>query len=244
VVHAYYRAAREAGADVDVVPHTADLTPYDVVLAPALHMVKGDLATRLEAVAERGGTVLATFLSGRVDAHDRAFLTDVPGPLAPLMGIRIDEWDSRRPEFAQTVPELAAEGRLVFEIVRLRGAEAVATYGSDFYAGTPAVTRHAYGQGEGWYVATALDQPGVDQVVRRVLDRHDLVGPYAGHAGVETANRTTPDGTRLLFLLNHTDGKAELKAHTAATDLLTGHRTEAGAPFALDPRGVAVLRLQ
>ncbi|KUM85221.1 MULTISPECIES: beta-galactosidase [Streptomyces] len=244
VVHAYYRAAREAGADVDVVPHTTDLTPYDVVLAPALHMVKGDLATRLEAVAERGGTVLATFLSGRVDEHDRAFLTDVPGPLAPLMGIRIDEWDARRADFAQPVPELASHGRLVFELVQPRGAETVATYGSDFYAGTAAVTRNTYGRGEGWYVATALDQPGVDVVVRRVLSRHDLVGPYAGHAGVETANRTAADGTRLLFLLNHTDETAELKAHTGATDLLTGRRTEAGAPFALDPRGVAVLRLQ
>ncbi|MFF7522662.1 beta-galactosidase [Streptomyces pseudovenezuelae] len=244
VVHAYYRAAREAGADVDVVPHTTDLTPYDVVLAPALHMVKGDLATRLEAVAERGGTVLATFLSGRVDEHDRAFLTDVPGPLAPLMGIRIDEWDARRADFAQPVPELASHGRLVFELVQPRGAETVATYGSDFYAGTAAVTRNTYGRGEGWYVATALDQPGVDVVVRHVLSRHDLVGPYAGHAGVEIANRTAPDGTRLLFLLNHTDETAELKAHTGATDLLTGRRTEAGAPFALDPRGVAVLRLQ
>ncbi|MET8078052.1 beta-galactosidase [Streptomyces sp. NPDC005303] len=243
VVHAYYRAAREAGADVDVVPHTADLTPYDVVLAPALHMVKGDLATRLEAVAERGGTVLATFLSGRVDEHDRAFLADVPGPLAPLMGIRIDEWDSRQADFAQPVPELASEGRLVFEIVRLRGAETIATYGSDFYAGTPAVTRNQYGQGQGWYVATALDQPGVDQVVRRVLSRHDLIGPYADHEGLEAATRTAPDGTRLLFLLNHTAEPARLSAHGAATDLLTGKQVEAGAPFALDPRGVAVLRL-
>ncbi len=244
VVHAYYRAAREAGADVDVVPHTADLTPYDVVLAPALHMVKGDLAARLEAVAERGGTVLATFLSGRVDEHDRAFLTDVPGPLAPLMGIRVDEWDARQREFTQPVPELDSAGRLVFEIVQLRGAEAVATYGSDFYAGTPAVTRNAYGDGEGWYVATALDQPGVDQVVRRVLSRHDLVGPYADHEGLETATRVAPDGTRLLFLLNHTELAAELTAHATATDLLTGKQTEAGAPLVLDPRGVAVLRLQ
>ncbi|MET7687264.1 beta-galactosidase [Streptomyces sp. NPDC005483] len=243
VVHAYYRAARAAGADVDVVAHTADLTPYDVVLAPALHMVKGDLATRLEAVAERGGTVLATFLSGRVDAHDRAFLADVPGPLAPLMGIRIDEWDSRPAEFAQPVPELASEGRLVFEIVRLRGAESVATYGSDFYAGTPAVTRNRYGRGEGWYVATALDQPGVDQVVRRVLSRHDLVGPYADHEGLETATRVAPDGTRLLFLLNHTAEPLQLTAHATATDLLSGKVAEAGAPVTLDPRGVAVLRL-
>ena len=244
VVHAYYRAVREAGADVDVVPHTADLTPYDVVLAPALHMVKGDLAARLEAMAERGGTVLATFLSGRVDEHDRAFLTDVPGPLAPLMGIRVDEWDARQREFTQPVPELDSAGRLVFEIVQLRGAEAVATYGSDFYAGTPAVTRNAYGDGEGWYVATALDQPGVDQVVRRVLSRHDLVGPYADHEGLETATRVAPDGTRLLFLLNHTELAAELTAHATATDLLTGKQTEAGAPLVLDPRGVAVLRLQ
>ncbi|MFE3853002.1 beta-galactosidase [Streptomyces griseorubiginosus] len=244
VVHAYYRAVREAGADVDVVPHTADLTPYDVVLAPALHMVKGDLAARLEAVAERGGTVLATFLSGRVDEHDRAFLTDVPGPLAPLMGIRVDEWDARQREFTQPIPELDSAGRLVFEIVQLRGAEAVATYGSDFYAGTPAVTRNAYGDGEGWYVATALDQPGVDQVVRRVLSRHDLVGPYADHEGLETATRVAPDGTRLLFLLNHTEMAAELTAHATATDLLTGKQTEAGAPLVLDPRGVAVLRLQ
>ncbi|MEU0166048.1 beta-galactosidase [Streptomyces iakyrus] len=242
VVHAYYRAAREAGADVDVIPQTADLTPYDVVLAPALHMVKGDLAARLEAVAARGGTVLATFLSGRVDEHDRAFLTDVPGPLAPLMGIRVDEWDARPPEFTQTVPELGTEARLVFEIVLPRGAEAVATYGTDFYAGTPAVTRNPYGDGEAWYVATALDQPGVDAVVRRILTRHDLLGPYADHPEVETATRVTPDGTRLLFLLNHTPEPARLTAHTPATDLLTGKRLDQGEPLVLDPLGVAILQ--
>ncbi|NNN32966.1 beta-galactosidase [Streptomyces sp. S3(2020)] len=242
VVHAYYRAAREAGADVDVVPQTADLTSYDVVLAPVLHLVKGDLAERLEAVAARGGTVLTTFLSGRGDEHDRAFLTDVPGPLAPLTGIRIDEWDSRPPEFTQPVPELGSQARLVFEIVRLRGAEPVATYGTDFYAGTPAVTRNAFGDGEAWYVATALDQPGVDEVVRRVLARHDLLGPYADHPGVETATRITPDGTRLLFLLNHTPEPAHLTARTTATDLLTGKRTEEGDPLTLDPLGTVILR--
>ncbi|KKD06183.1 beta-galactosidase [Streptomyces sp. WM6386] len=244
VVHAYYRAAREAGADVDVVPQTADLTSYAVVLAPVLHLVKGDLAKRLEAVAARGGTVLTTFLSGRGDQHDRAFPTDVPGPLAPLMGVRIDEWDSRQPEFTQPVPELGSQARLVFEIVRLRGAEPVATYGTDFYAGTPAVTRNAFGEGEAWYVATALDQPGVDEVVRRVLARHDLLGPYADHPGVETATRIAPDGTRLLFLLNHTPEPARLTAHTTATDLLTGKRIEKGEPLTLDPLDTAVLRIR
>ncbi|WP_328438013.1 beta-galactosidase [Streptomyces sp. NBC_00444] len=246
VVHAYYRAAREAGADVDVVPVTADLTEYAVVLAPVLHMVKGDLATRLEAVAERGGTVLATFLSGRVDEHDRAFLTDVPGPLAPLMGIRVDEWDARPPDVVQPIElgELRTEARLVFELVLPRGAEPVAVYGADFYAGTPAVTRHRHGEGEAWYVATALDQPGVDWVVRRVLARHDLLGPYADHPSVETATRIAPDGTGLLFLLNHAPEPAHLIAHTTATDLLTGKRVEEGQSLTLEPLGTAILRIQ
>ena len=44
--------------DVDVVPVTADLSAYDVVLAPVLHMVKGDLArTARRASPPRGGTV-------------------------------------------------------------------------------------------------------------------------------------------------------------------------------------------
>ncbi|MGW2519019.1 beta-galactosidase [Streptomyces sp. NPDC001617] len=245
-VHAYYRAAREAGADVDVVPQTADLTPYDVVLAPALYMIKGDLADRLSAVAARGGTVLSTFLSGRVDEHDRAFRTDVPGPLAPLMGIRVDEWDSRPADVVQPVHlgESTSQARLVFEIVLPRGAEAIGTYGADFYAGTPAVTRHTYGDGQAWYVATALDQPGVDHVVRRVLARHSLLGPYADHPTAETAHRVAPDGTRLLFLLNHAQEPAHLTAHAPATDLLTGKQIEAQDPLTLDPLGVAVLRLQ
>lgn len=248
VVHAYYRAAREAGADVDVVPVTADLTSYDVVLAPVLHMVKGDLAERLEAVAARGGTVLTTFLSGRVDAHDRAFLTDVPGPLAPLMGVRVDEWDSRPRDFVQPVQlgQLTCEARLVFEIVLPRGAEPVGTYGTDFYAGTPAVTRNRFGEGggEGWYVATALDQPGVDWTVRRLLARYDLLGPYADQPALETATRVAPDGTRLLFLLNHAPEPARLTAHATATDLLTGKRVEEGEPLTLDPLGTAILRGQ
>ncbi|MGW1267483.1 beta-galactosidase [Streptomyces sp. NPDC002491] len=246
VVHAYYRAAREAGADVDVVAVTADLTPYDVVLAPVLHLVGADLAPRLEEVARRGGTVLATFLTARSDVHDRAFLTDVPGPLAPLLGICVDEWDARPADVENPVrfTGFTAPGRLVFEIVRLRGAEAVARYEGDFYAGTPAVTRNGHGAGQAWYVATALDRPGVDHVVRSVLARHDLIGPHAGHRGVETATRVTPDGARLLFLLNHGAEHARLTAHAAATDLLTGKSHDRGETLVLDPRGVAVLRLQ
>ena len=37
------------------------------MVAPLLHVLKGDIADRLQAVVERGGSVVSSFLSGRVD---------------------------------------------------------------------------------------------------------------------------------------------------------------------------------
>ncbi|WP_442864318.1 beta-galactosidase [Arthrobacter sp. ATA002] len=94
VVLAYYRALWEAGVQLDIVAVDAPLDGYDVVVAPLLHMVKGDTAARLRSVVDRGGSVVSTFHSGRVDQDTNAFLADVPGPLAPLFGVRVEETDS------------------------------------------------------------------------------------------------------------------------------------------------------
>jgi beta-galactosidase len=245
VVLSYYRALWDAGAGVDVVPVTADLSGYDVVAAPALHMLKGDLPARLSDVAARGGSVVTTFLSGRVDEHVNAFLMDVPGPLGPLMGVRVDEWDAREPSCVNRVRldgRVVVDGRLIFELVIPSSADVVGVYLDDFYAGTPAVTRNAFGAGHGWYVATGLDQAGVSWVIRQVLDRHDLCGPYPDVSDLESAVRETPDGTRVLFLLNHRPDAVEVTADRRGVDLLTGARVERGQPITLEPRGVVLLR--
>jgi len=238
----FYSALWEAGIDVDAVPVTADLSRYDIVVAPALHMLKGDVAQRLSAVAERGGSVVTTFLSGRVDENDNAFLMDVPGPLGPLMGVRVDEWDVREPDFVNPVrfsDGIRVEAGLLFEIVIPQGAEVMGVYEADFYAGTPAVTRNAFGAGFGWYVAAGLDGQGVSWVIRRVLDQHGLLCLYPG---LEAATRVTPSGERLLFLLNHGPHPVPAVAHAAGVDLLTGSRVGQGDAIKLDPQGVMVLQ--
>lgn len=246
LVLAYHRALWDAGVDVAAVAVTADLSAYDVVVAPALFMLKGDLPHRLEAVAARGGSVVTTFLSGRVDEHDNAFLMDVPGPLGPLMGVRVDEWDARGEEFTNPVrlgDDLVVDSRLLFEIVASQEAEVLGTYQEDFYAGTPAVTRNAFGAGWGWYVAAGLDQPGVSWVIRKVLEQHDLVGPYPDVPELETAVRVTTGGDRLRFLLNHRAEPVTVPACAGGVDLLTGDRIERGQQLTLPPNGVVLLRV-
>jgi len=252
VVLAYYTALWEAGVDVDVVPVTADLGGYDVVVAPLLHMVKGDLARRLEDVADRGGSVVTTFLSGRVDEDDNAFLMDVPGPLGPLTGVRVDEWDARGPEVVNPVRlrdgdsgedrVVEVGSRLFFEIVIPDGAEVVGTYGADFYAGTPAVTRNAFGSGQGWYVAAGLDQQGVSWVMRRVLERHGIELRYPDNRDLETAMRIAPDGSRVLFILNHRAAPTYVTVDHAGTDLLAEQHVDAGDTVKIDGCGVMIIR--
>ncbi|GAB7036925.1 MULTISPECIES: beta-galactosidase [Catenuloplanes] len=243
IVLAYHRAVWAAGADLDALPVTADLDGYDVVLAPALHMLKDDLAERLAGVAARGGTVLTTFLSGLVDAHARAYLGDPP--LTSLLGVRVDEWDAREPAVVNPVTltdGTVTAARLHFDLITPLTASVEGTYGADFYAGTAAVTRNDYGGGAAWYVGTVLDRAGVDRVVRRVLDRHGLLGPYADVPEVETAVRVTAGGVPLLFVLNHRDEPVEIVADRDATDLLTGTPVSCGATLRLAARDVLILR--
>jgi beta-galactosidase len=60
--------------------------------------------------------------------------------------------------------------------------------------------------------------------------------------GLEAATRVAPDGTRLLFLLNHNAEPVQTTARDGGVDLLRGDRVEPGQPIRLDPRGVLVLR--
>jgi len=222
------------------------------VVAPLLHMVKGDLARRLEDVADRGGSVVTTFLSGRVDEDDNAFLMDVPGPLGPLTGVRVDEWDARGPEVVNPVRlrdgdsggdrVVEVGSRLFFEIVIPDGAEVVGTYGADFYAGTPAVTRNAFGSGQGWYVAAGLDQQGVSWVMRRVLERHGIELRYPDNRDLETAMRIAPDGSRVLFILNHRAAPTYVTVDHAGTDLLAEQHVDAGDTVKIDGCGVMIIR--
>ncbi|GAA4699223.1 beta-galactosidase [Promicromonospora umidemergens] len=257
VVLAYYRALWSAGTQVDVVPVTADLSRYDVVVAPLLHLLKDDVAERLEAVVERGGSLLTTFWSGRADEDANAYLMDAPGPLGRVLGVRVEETDSAEPGVVNPVTlrvpgpdrldqrgELVSGATLVFEVLVPEGAEVVGTYGAEFYAGTPAVTRHQPGGPDGgaaWYVATGLDDGGVDWVVRHVLDRHGLVGPYADTPDVELAVRSK-DGVRFAFVLSHATEPVEVTVHASGVDLLTGRVVRQGETLLLNPTDVVLLR--
>jgi beta-galactosidase len=124
----------------------------------------------------------------------------VPGPLAAVLGIRIDETDAREPSAVNPVAldGVTVGGSLVFDLVisgrRLRRGH---VHRGLLCGRTAAVTRNGSGAGHAWYVGTQLDALGLDAVLGAVVEEAGLTGSYARIDGVE-ATRRYKDGQRYL----------------------------------------------
>jgi beta-galactosidase len=239
-VRKHYRVLYRRNVGVDIVFSDSDLSRYDVVIAPMLHMVKPGVAERIQAQVEAGGTFVTTVFSGVVDETDLAF-EGYPGPLRALLGIWIEEIDALYDGQTNRI----VSSKLSFtcsrwcEIVRPEGAEVMATFGDDFYAGSPAVTRNRVGTGNAYYIATDPEDAFLDGFYGSLLDEHGIRAPFTTPPGVEVAERRAADGRRILFVLNHTGAYARVQLSGSFRNLLT----DAPASGVLDLRatGVAIL---
>ena len=223
-VRRWYRAMWRRNIAVDVVFSDSDLASYDIVIAPMLHMVKTGVADRVQALLEARGTFVATVFSGVVDETDLAF-EGSPGPLRALLGIRVEEIDGLDPDQTNRIDMVDGSGSYscsrLCEVLWPETAEVLATYGEDFYGGTPVVTRNPFGAGQAYYVATDPEDRFLDDFVGGLLEAHDIRAPLDVPPGVEVATRER-DGQQLLFVLNHSDDVAEvsLAGHEDMRDLL------------------------
>src|SRR5262249_8126387 len=126
---------------------------------------------------------------------------------------------------------------LLCDLIHSEGAEVLATYGSDFYQGMPALTVNRYGKGQAWYVATSPDERFMIAFMKNLCAEKGIKPLAKVPSGVEAAERIKGDKS-FLFLLNHNaeDSKVELEAGAGGIELLTGQ--EASGTVVVPARGV------
>ncbi|MEU3549501.1 beta-galactosidase [Streptomyces longwoodensis] len=240
----WYEALFTRGVTVDFVPPGADLGGRRIVLAPNLHMVDDAGARWLADFAMAGGHVVCGPFSGVVDRDDHIHPGGPPGPLAPLLGVAVDEvWPI--PDGGWTRVEMNGLGlraALWSEWLDLEGAVPVASYTSGELTGLPAVTRRDHGAGAAWYIGCHLGS-GTGAVLAVALAASGAIpgGPQPPPApGVEVTRRVAADGTSYLFLLNHGQDTAHQPVTAPGVDLLTGTAVESSLTLA--PSDAAVIR--
>ncbi len=209
-IHKYYKALYNRNVQVDIVSVDSDLSGYKLVIAPVLYMVKPDLAAKLEQFTENGGTFVTTFFSGIVNENDLVTLGGYPGELRKLLGIWVEEIDALLPSMRnsivmkETIGELSGsyECGMLCDLLHTEGADVLAEYGTDFYKGMPVLTRHAFGQGEAWYIASDGEEAFIAGLLQHLCQQQSIQPVLDTPAGVE-AGRRVKDGQAFLFLLNH-----------------------------------------
>ncbi|WP_245790298.1 beta-galactosidase [Streptomyces monashensis] len=231
-----HRALWDAGVTADLARPGQDLSRYRLVLAPALFLLTDAAAANLRRYVEHGGTLLVQYASGCVDERLHARLGGYPAqPLREALGVRVEEHRPlRRGE--RIVLSDGSEARSWSESLRTDSAETLARYTHGMLTDRPALTRHRFGSGQGWYLSTRLDEAAYTALVRRLAAEASLEPESPGlPQHVEAVTRHAVDGRAWQFLLNHRRDTVPLP--DPGHDLLTGT-----CVTELPPGGCAVLR--
>jgi beta-galactosidase len=246
-VEKYYKAFYDMNIPVDMINEDADFSGYDVVIAPLMYMVKPGVNGRLEDFVKNGGTFVTTFFSGLVDENDLVVMGGYPGQLRQLLGIWAEETDALFPDMKNSIiinrPFGNLHGQyqcgLLCDIVHLEGAQALGAYGSDFYAGMPAITVNDFGSGKAYYVASDPEDAFVKEFVRYICDQKSIKPIMDVPANVEVTQRIK-DNTVFIFILNHNEHAVMVDLGPQVQHELLSDKYLSGAS-AIPARGVFIL---
>jgi beta-galactosidase len=196
----------------------------------------------MEQYVALGGTLLVTFFSGIVDANDHVRPGHIPTPFCELLGLWIEEFNAYGQ--AQTNMVEAVNGHSYpceqwSDIIHTTGAEVLGHYREDYFAGNPAITRHHFGKGTGYYLGTALARDGLAWLLEKACMEAGVQPILYAPSDVEVTSRS--DGIHTwLFLLNHSNEDVQVQLPADGTDLISGSAVE--STLRLGPQGVAIVQ--
>lgn len=247
-VSRYYQAFFEQNIPVDMIRMDENLEKYDVIVAPMLYMMKGDIAERIEAFVKKGGYLITTVMAGLVDENDRCVYGEYPGKLKTILGIRVEETDALRAEeknFMQMTEgtkftQIQYECGFLCDLLYIDTAKILAVYGKDFYRGMPCLTENVYGKGKAYYIGTEPNVGFLKDFFREICSEKGIAPLYAAQEGVEVTNRISEEAD-ITFVINHNQEKAWIDLGKEKKKNLLNEKEMSGK-IVLSSRDVLVLQ--
>lgn len=242
----YYKALYHRNLGVDIVSPDADLTPYRLVITPALYVLTQKTAAILGKYVKNGGMLIATARSGVKDEANAVVNSYLPGLLAEVCGVAVEEYDVLPANEAVPLdlrlpglPAQSAHARLWFDLLRPTTARAIATYQGEYFKDQIAITLNQFGKGYAMYVGTLGDDSLQDTVVGWALEHSGIVPGLLTPHGIEVTERWQ-DNKRLLFVLNHTEEAKDIVLDKSYFDRISDAKVQ--KTVKIYPREVLILQ--
>lgn len=238
----WYAALRGQTHSVDIVPDTAQLSPYKLVVAPALNLLTPAAVQNLETYVRNGGNLVLTQRSGMKDQDNSLYTERQPGPLTELLGGRVEQWyalDDPAPVSgewgASTSPKWAEQLG-----VKDKDTAVLMRYGKSngWLNNQPAAITRKVGKGRITYIGTALEAPAMTSAAKWMLTTADLAPTMPDlPEGVDLAIRSG-SGKTVYILTNYNAVPQTVTLPHSMTDALTGNSS---TTITLPQYGVVVL---
>lgn len=239
---AYYGPLRAIAQSVDIVPASGSLSQYKLVVAPGLNVLSDAAARNLTSYVESGGHLVLGQRSGMKDDDNSLQTERQPGPLATLLGGRVEQY------YALLNPVLVqgswgtGECQLWAELLSAKdsGTEVLMRYGKSngWLDGQPAAITRKIGKGRITYIGAWLDAKTMTTAAKWMTDNSG-VKPAFGDvpAGVEVSTRYGAHSV-VYMLINFSGASQAITLPDEMTDVLEGG---ARRSVTLPQYGVAVL---
>jgi beta-galactosidase len=241
-IYSYYKPLRDLAQSIDIVNPGVSLSQYKLVVAPGLNVLSDAEAKNLIAYVQHGGNLVLGQRTAMKDIDNALQVNRQPGPLAPLLGGRVDQY------YALTAPVPVSgqwgtgSSKEWAELLSTQSPETkvLMTYGASngWLDGQPAAITRKVGKGSVTYIGAWLDEPTMKNAAKWMTETSGVsakFGPVPQGVDVyprEGANR------KVFILVNFSGSEQAVALPAKMTDVLGGGSTSS---VTLPIYGVAVL---
>ena len=152
----------------------ADIEKYKAVILPAMYVADEKLLKRLKDYTMHGGTLIATFKTAFANENVKVYPDRQPHILNEVFGIYYQQFTFPKNVTLTGFESGAPEAEHFMELLMSEGAETVLSYQHSNWKKYAAVTRHAYGKGEAWYIGCMFEEKYLQQLFARILGENGI----------------------------------------------------------------------
>jgi beta-galactosidase len=220
----HYQVFWEQDIAVDILTPEQDFSDYPLVIAPMLYLMTEQTMQKLADYVAAGGSLVSSYFTGMVNETDLLYLGGLPKPLQEIFGIDVLELDTLLEGEHNQIDfrNKSFETKDYSAILNVLDAEILGNYQTDFYQGTPAVTKKNHPSGTAYYLAARTDKAFLTTFYKELIDELSLRKAAIAEALPEVSIQTRIGEKRnYSFIMNFSEKNQNLNVIRPLTDLET-----------------------
>ena len=212
VVRWIYDALYKMNIECDIIySESTDIEKYKAVILPAMYVADEKLLKCLKDYTMHGGTLIAAFKTAFANENVKVYPDRQPHILNEVFGIYYQQFTFPKNVTLTGFESGAPEAEHFMELLMSEGAETVLSYQHSNWKKYAAVTRHAYGKGEAWYIGCMFEEKYLQQLFARILGENGIHAAAPEQFPVIVREGINEKGERIRFYLNYAWEEQKIK---------------------------------